>query len=370
MTRGQEDVVGAALRASGIGAGADELVGRDGAVPREVEVNGSDTRMRGVLLAAPDRQRGTRQRDGENGSEQYDSSHSDSLIVATVADARRRCEHTPAPEGVQSAREDESDGRDHRGQGRAAHCAEEERLGRVDDERDRQRGRRSTSAALGLGPGSGSGSVRAPRARAAAAAGSGRAPARPRRARRDRGSAGASARARAARDKQARAPGRSRGLPRRPCPWFRHLGTHTLRCRSAHKRETPASCCRRKRAPQMPGEVGGNPAVPCSRGRPAGSCPRRGISAPDRAIPWPSRRSGRVAEGGALLRRYGGEFLHRGFESLLLRSRPEVRLGPGASRATLSVARRGGRAVECGGLENRYGSLGSSRVQIPPSPLS
>ena len=34
-----------------------------------------------------------------------------------------------------------------------------------------------------------------------------------------------------------------------------------------------------------------------------------------------SRRSGRVAEGGALLRRYGGECLHRGFESLLLRSR-------------------------------------------------
>ena len=32
-----------------------------------------------------------------------------------------------------------------------------------------------------------------------------------------------------------------------------------------------------------------------------------------------SRRSGRVAEGGALLRRYGGECLHRGFESLLLR---------------------------------------------------
>jgi hypothetical protein len=36
---------------------------------------------------------------------------------------------------------------------------------------------------------------------------------------------------------------------------------------------------------------------------------------------------------------------------------------------TLCAARRGGRAVECGGLENRYGSLGSSRVQIPPSPL-
>src|SRR5687767_1045075 len=39
--------------------------------------------------------------------------------------------------------------------------------------------------------------------------------------------------------------------------------------------------------------------------------------------------------------------------------------GPGPGRG----ARRGGRAVECGGLENRYGSLGSSRVQIPPSPL-
>src|SRR5207244_1875796 len=35
----------------------------------------------------------------------------------------------------------------------------------------------------------------------------------------------------------------------------------------------------------------------------------------------------------------------------------------------LSAARRGGRAVECGGLENRYPSLGGSRVQIPPPPL-
>src|SRR5436305_1088744 len=32
-------------------------------------------------------------------------------------------------------------------------------------------------------------------------------------------------------------------------------------------------------------------------------------------------------------------------------------------------SRRGGRAVECGGLENRYPSLGGSRVQIPPPPL-
>src|SRR5207248_6756060 len=31
--------------------------------------------------------------------------------------------------------------------------------------------------------------------------------------------------------------------------------------------------------------------------------------------------------------------------------------------------RRGGRAVECGGLENRFGPLGPTRVQIPPPPL-
>jgi hypothetical protein len=31
--------------------------------------------------------------------------------------------------------------------------------------------------------------------------------------------------------------------------------------------------------------------------------------------------------------------------------------------------RRGGRAVECGGLENRFGLLGPTRVQIPPPPL-
>jgi hypothetical protein len=46
--------------------------------------------------------------------------------------------------------------------------------------------------------------------------------------------------------------------------------------------------------------------------------------------PGRPRRSGRVAEGGALLRRYGGECLHRGFESLLLRldvGEPMVRHG-------------------------------------------
>ena len=32
--------------------------------------------------------------------------------------------------------------------------------------------------------------------------------------------------------------------------------------------------------------------------------------------------------------------------------------------------RRGGRAVECAGLENRFGSFGPTRVRIPPSPLA
>src|SRR5262249_38484047 len=36
--------------------------------------------------------------------------------------------------------------------------------------------------------------------------------------------------------------------------------------------------------------------------------------------------------------------------------------------ATLCLRRRGGRAVECGGLENRFGPLGPTRVQIPPPP--
>src|ERR671932_1934524 len=41
---------------------------------------------------------------------------------------------------------------------------------------------------------------------------------------------------------------------------------------------------------------------------------------------------------------------------------------PSRVRIPPSPARRGGRAVECGGLENRYGPLGPSRVQIPPPP--
>src|SRR4029450_9033247 len=32
------------------------------------------------------------------------------------------------------------------------------------------------------------------------------------------------------------------------------------------------------------------------------------------------------------------------------------------------AARRGGRAVECGGLENRFGRFRPTRVQIPPPP--
>src|SRR4029453_6173817 len=43
-------------------------------------------------------------------------------------------------------------------------------------------------------------------------------------------------------------------------------------------------------------------------------------------------------------------------------------MAPSRVRIPPSPPRRGGRAVECGGLENRYPSLGGSRVQIPPPP--
>ena len=50
--------------------------------------------------------------------------------------------------------------------------------------------------------------------------------------------------------------------------------------------------------------------------------------------------------------------------------RPLGHLSKRAKPSRYSVPpRRGGRAVECGGLENRYGPLGPSRVQIPPPPL-
>src|SRR4051794_19408383 len=45
-------------------------------------------------------------------------------------------------------------------------------------------------------------------------------------------------------------------------------------------------------------------------------------------------------------------------------------MAPSRVRIPPSPPRRGGRAVECGGLENRYPSLGGSRVQIPPPPLN
>src|SRR6266508_37049 len=43
-------------------------------------------------------------------------------------------------------------------------------------------------------------------------------------------------------------------------------------------------------------------------------------------------------------------------------------MAPSRVRIPPSPPRRGGRAVECGGLENRYPSQGGSRVQIPPPP--
>jgi hypothetical protein len=43
---------------------------------------------------------------------------------------------------------------------------------------------------------------------------------------------------------------------------------------------------------------------------------------------------------------------------------------PGLPNRVPLPLRRGGRAVECGGLENRFGLLGPTRVQIPPPPLT
>jgi hypothetical protein len=56
-----------------------------------------------------------------------------------------------------------------------------------------------------------------------------------------------------------------------------------------------------------------------------------------------SRRSGRVAEGGALLRRYGGECLHRGFESLLLRFKMVDAMRSSVSGRDLVALGRAGR---------------------------
>src|SRR5437764_12296529 len=72
----------------------------------------------------------------------------------------------------------------------------------------------------------------------------------------------------------------------------------------------------------------GEPATSFSRGGGPFPPPEGGIgrSGGRWAILRQPRRSGRVAEGGALLRRYGGECLHRGFESLLLRFSRRIRL--------------------------------------------
>src|ERR1041385_3636071 len=57
------------------------------------------------------------------------------------------------------------------------------------------------------------------------------------------------------------------------------------------------------------------------------------------------------------------------FRSTGLRS-AEPAPGRPARRPRYPVfARRGGRAVECGGLENRFGRFRPTRVQIPPPPL-
>src|SRR5581483_7654123 len=78
-----------------------------------------------------------------------------------------------------------------------------------------------------------------------------------------------------------------------------------------------------------------------------------------------ARRQGALPEGSRLRRAPRG---HRG------QGRPPPRADRAHPRLALGTialrARRGGRAVECGGLENRYPSLGGSRVQIPHPPLT
>jgi hypothetical protein len=81
----------------------------------------------------------------------------------------------------------------------------------------------------------------------------------------------------------------------------------------------PAVCRGTRRAPQCRGR-GRSRRVELAAAAPRRPRPRRTKPRRKRAIPWRSaRRSGRVAEGGALLRRYRGINLYRGFESLLLR---------------------------------------------------
>ena len=110
-------------------------------------------RMCGVLLAAPDRQRGTRQRDGKNGGEHYDSRHSNFLIVAIVVDPMAAPSIRLPGRGF-NQRASTNATAAITAVGATPRTGEEERLGRVCGERDRQRGARLGLASwLGLGIG-------------------------------------------------------------------------------------------------------------------------------------------------------------------------------------------------------------------------
>ena len=69
-----------------------------------------------------------------------------------------------------------------------------------------------------------------------------------------------------------------------------------------------------------------------------------------------------MAEGGALLRRYGDECLHRGFESLLLRTAG----GGGASAASVAI-RLSERSVVYGAVVQTLSSVWLTRIW-PPGP--
>ena len=90
-----------------------------------------------------------------------------------------------------------------------------------------------------------------------------------------------------------------------------------------------------------------------------------------RVGPGPGGRAGGPAGGRASGRGQEGEPDGQGSEGARRVVHPPL---PGflLARLLLPLAlphRRGGRAVECAGLENRYGPFGPSGVRIPPSPL-
>ena len=330
MTRRQEDVVRTRLRRAGVRARADELVGRDGTVAVEVGVHGADAGVRRVDLAAPDRIRGARNRDRKGGNEQYDSSHVQ-LPLGGERRVRRRCESTPGLDATQCSPQ------------RARTYAATPTA--VISAAPRTAPRSSASvayAATATGRGGRGGGVRGwtTRSRGGSTVGAAGLGSTSKSASGSSGGSSASARSRSSGQTSA-SSGVIGWATARPMLLLSASARPNLEPGPCAKEKRPLSVAAENGRRSAGGSEGGSPAVLCSWRLSARACPRRGISAPDRAIPCPSRRSGRVAEGGALLRRYVGINLRRGFESLLLRSRSSpAPLRPGGAGAPRYAVRR------------------------------